>query len=199
MNVGACRQLAEQGLGFLCSQPCTLSAAVHGGHTILHCTGVLLRYIISALQLWRHDRAPALLTRSLDVEQNHSKWRLMLRNHLQQLLVRLHPAIGCRLDHLRVSRSTSADEIRLDVLLGAICRLAASPDACSICMTLCSGHLHQHLVRCDGLLQPRHCQHRDMAQAAVCKLLYKSRSVMPEYAVAERTMCEVQVVPASSS
>jgi hypothetical protein len=53
MNVGACRQLAEQGLGFLCSQPCTLSAAVRGGHTTLRCTLVLFRYIIAEIQLWR--------------------------------------------------------------------------------------------------------------------------------------------------
>lgn len=78
----------------------------------------------------------------------------MLRNHLQQLLISLHPAVSCRLDQLSVSRSTSASEIRFDVLNGATCRRAVSPDGCSICMTLRSGHLHQHLVRCDGLLKP---------------------------------------------
>ena len=67
-------------------------------HAALFGSGVQpIGYIISACQLRRLIRRPTLLTRSLDVEQNHSQWCLMLRNHLQQLLIRLHPTISCRL------------------------------------------------------------------------------------------------------
>ncbi len=134
---------------------------------------------------------PTLLTRSLDVEQNHSQWCLMLRNHLQQLLIRLHPAISCRLSQHVCSVEISANGITSAVLPAATSRLTASPDVRNVCAALRSGHLHQHLVRCDGLLKPRHRQHGDMAQAAVCKLLCKSRSVLSEDALAKRPTCEV--------